>query len=114
MEQAWADACASPGGAQITIPKGNFWVGPVVFNGQKCQNGTYVFQIDGNLLADTNLGKYKQNWLDFRYINGLVIKGSGTLDGQGASAWPQNFCSKKWACHLLPQVHITYFLKFIF
>nr|XP_018681760.1 PREDICTED: polygalacturonase-like [Musa acuminata subsp. malaccensis] len=61
-----------------------------------------VMQVKGQLSASTHLEAYTQNWLDFQYINGLVISGGGIFHGQGASAWPYNQCPKTRKCKLLP------------
>lgn len=104
LQDAWRDACAATGQPQLVIPYGDYTVGPVQFKGQ-C-NGSVTIQLDGNLLADTNLNRYTRHWLEFQYIDGLTIKGKGKLDGQGTTAWPQNACPKKWNCKLLPMVRL--------
>ncbi|XP_020266943.1 exopolygalacturonase-like [Asparagus officinalis] len=103
LQKAWDDACAAEGSAQITIPFGDYLVGPVLFKG-KCK-GPITIQLDGNLLADTNLNRYTSNWLEFQYIDGLTIRGRGKLDGQGTTAWPHNNCPDNWKCKLLPMVN---------
>lgn len=117
LQKAWTDACAATGQPQLVIPKGDYTVGPVLFKG-KCK-GSVTIQLDGNLLADTNLNRYTSNWLDFQYVDGLTIKGKGKLDGQGSTAWPHNTCPKKWHCKLLPMVRFkqlltSYYVTFAF
>ncbi|URE42489.1 Glycosyl hydrolases family 28 [Musa troglodytarum] len=67
-----------------------------------------VMQLKGQLLASTHLEAYTQNWIDFQYINGLVISGGGIFNGQGASAWPHNQCPKTRICKLLPVVNLVF------
>ncbi|CAL9185390.1 unnamed protein product, partial [Musa hybrid cultivar] len=69
-----------------------------------------VMQVKGQLLASTHLEAYKENWLDFQYINGLVISGGGRFDGQGASAWPYNQCKKILNCKPLPKTLVFSFV----
>lgn len=55
--------------------------------------------------AQTDLYKFKDDaWIHFKYIDGLMIAGGGTFDGQGASAWPHNHCGGNLRCKLLPSV----------
>ncbi|KAK8622568.1 hypothetical protein V6N13_117478 [Hibiscus sabdariffa] len=41
-------------------------------------------------------------WINFRYVNNLLMRGGGTLDGQGPSAWHLNNCDKSSTCKHLP------------
>ncbi|XP_077228645.1 exopolygalacturonase-like [Tasmannia lanceolata] len=98
---AWKEACALDGIARVLIPEGTFLVGPAVFKGP-CK-GSMVFQVKGIVKAPTDLNKFESDgWIVFNYINGLMITGGGTFDGQGASAWPHNKCPKSVKCKLLP------------
>ncbi|KAK1288895.1 hypothetical protein QJS10_CPB19g00138 [Acorus calamus] len=87
---AWTEACNSTEGRpRLLIPQGTFFVGPVTFKGP-CK-GPMVVQLQGVLKASPNLADYdSDNWVVFKYIDGLVITGGGTFDGQGVSAWPHN------------------------
>ncbi|URE02211.1 Glycosyl hydrolases family 28 [Musa troglodytarum] len=100
FEAAWCAACAVEGMATIVIPEGAYLLGPIIFKGP--YKGKMVMQLKGQLLASTHLEAYTQNWIDFQYINGLVISGGGTFHGQGASTWPYNQCPKTHKCKLLP------------
>ncbi|KAE8669664.1 hypothetical protein F3Y22_tig00112226pilonHSYRG00082 [Hibiscus syriacus] len=42
------------------------------------------------------------NWINFRNVSLLLIKGGGTFDGQGPSAWRFNNCHKDPNCRPLP------------
>ncbi|XP_077212449.1 exopolygalacturonase-like [Tasmannia lanceolata] len=62
-----------------------------------------VFQVKGVVKAHTDLNKFESDgWIQFHYVNGLMITGGGTFDGQGALAWPHNQCPKSVQCKLLP------------
>ncbi|MCD9638346.1 hypothetical protein HAX54_022243 [Datura stramonium] len=101
--KAWYDACRRRGGGVVYIPYGTYKLNTVSFEGP-CW-GLIRFVIKGVLKAPTHPSLFSTNtWIGFRYINGLVVKGGGYLDGQGASAWPYNDCSKNPQCRPLPVV----------
>ncbi|RWR76334.1 Glycoside hydrolase [Cinnamomum micranthum f. kanehirae] len=86
---------------RILIPKGIFLVGALVFEGP-CKS-TVIFNVKGAVKPPTDLNKFKDDvWIHFKHINGLLITGGGTFDGQGASAWPHNHCDNNLNCKLLP------------
>ncbi|KAL5988020.1 hypothetical protein ACLOJK_035783 [Asimina triloba] len=97
---AWKEACAWEGEARVLVPAGTFLVGPVIFKGP-CKS-SIVFQVTGVVKAP-GLDKFPSDgWIHFQYIDGLMLTGGGTFDGQGAAAWPHNQCPKKQKCKLLP------------
>ena len=67
----------------MLIPKGIYKLNPVDFNGP-CKGSTAV-RIDGNLKASTDISA--ETWISFNYVDWLLVDGSGTVDGQGASVW---------------------------
>ncbi|KAH6785419.1 hypothetical protein C2S51_037874 [Perilla frutescens var. frutescens] len=99
---AWNDACAYPGRGRVVIPAGGrFALGSVTFEG-RC-NGTMSFIIHGTLIAPTDPNLFFTNtWIGFRYVDALIIKGGGFLDGQGHAAWNYNDCNTNSNCHALP------------
>ena len=96
----------------MLIPRGTYMLGPIVFKGP-CK-GQVEIQIIGTLKALTNkVSTINVNhWITFQYIDRLVLRGGGKLDGQGASAWDDNTCSKNPNCRALPIVSY-YFNKSI-
>ena len=56
--------------------------------------------------ASTDLFKYDSGggWVEFRWLEGLILTGGGTFDGQGAKAWPYNNCLQDSNCRILPTV----------
>ncbi|KAK8444472.1 hypothetical protein SEVIR_9G140100v4 [Setaria viridis] len=100
LEEAWASACGGTGKNTIMIPKGDYLVGPLNFTGP-CK-GDVTIQVDGNLLASTDLSLYKGNWIEILRVDNLVITGKGKLDGQGSAVWSKNACAKKYDCKILP------------
>ncbi|XP_077215525.1 exopolygalacturonase-like, partial [Tasmannia lanceolata] len=98
---AWKNACACDGTGIVLIPQGTYLVGPTILKGP-CKRPT-VFQIQGVLKAPADLRNFGSGaWIEFQHINGLTIAGGGKFDGQGASAWPHNQCSKNAYCKDLP------------
>ncbi|CAD6336311.1 unnamed protein product [Miscanthus lutarioriparius] len=57
VQEAWTSACGGTGKQTILIPKGDYLVGPLNFTGP-CK-GDVTIQVDGNLLATTDLSQYK-------------------------------------------------------
>ncbi|WMV39494.1 hypothetical protein MTR67_032879 [Solanum verrucosum] len=99
--RAWYDGCRWGGRSVIYIPYGTYKLREVSFEGP-C-NGMMIFVIKGVLKAPTHISLFSTNtWIGFRYIDRLVVKGGGYLDGQGAAAWPYNDCSKNPKCMPLP------------
>lgn len=95
----------------IYIPYGTYKLSEVSFEGP-C-NGMMIFVIKGVLKAPTHISLFSTNtWIGFRYIDRLVVKGGGYLDGQGAVAWPYNDCSINPKCMPLPVVSFLPFQVF--
>ncbi|KAJ3707921.1 hypothetical protein LUZ61_011626 [Rhynchospora tenuis] len=107
--KAWVEACMGDGAPTILIPKGAYLVGPLTFKGP-CKSPVSV-RLKGSLLASTDLGLFSNNWIEFQYIKGLKITGGGTLDGQGASAWPNNKCHRNSKCNILPVSLVLSFVE---
>ncbi|KAH6763210.1 Pectin lyase-like superfamily protein [Perilla frutescens var. hirtella] len=89
FQAAWAAACKVEASI-INVPeKYVFLVGPISFSGPYCQHDI-VFQLDGTIVAPTgssHWGSGLLQWLEFTKLVGLTIKGSGTIDGNGAVWW---------------------------
>nr|UOP57114.1 putative glycoside hydrolase family 28 protein [Thecaphora frezii] len=96
--KAWKAACASPGPSTVLIPKGNYNMGEVAMQGP-CKGSKIGFQIDGVVKAPADPSKFKSDgWVSFYRIDGLTVSGTGTLDGQGQTAWAKNNCDKNPNC----------------
>ncbi|KMT12882.1 hypothetical protein BVRB_4g089730 [Beta vulgaris subsp. vulgaris] len=77
--KAWDDACKWKGGSRLDISSGPYLVNAVLLVGP-C-NGPIEFHNTGSLIAP--LGLRGQYWIEFRYIDGLTVSGSGSFDGRG-------------------------------
>ncbi|GMY33441.1 probable polygalacturonase At3g15720, partial [Fagus crenata] len=87
--KAWENVCgASQGTPTLNIPQGKtFMLGPVEFQGP-CKSNSIQFQLQGTLVAPTrDAWKGDDKWIQFLYVDGLIINGGGLIDGQGASWW---------------------------
>ncbi|KAJ1269507.1 hypothetical protein BS78_07G217300 [Paspalum vaginatum] len=84
---AWRAACDSTSGSHATllIPRGTFAVGAVEFEGPCVNRGAPAVVIDGVLQPCACGGCHRSGdaWITFRGLNGLLVTGHGTLDGQG-------------------------------
>ncbi|KAM7493012.1 hypothetical protein LguiB_027621 [Lonicera macranthoides] len=87
--KAWNDFCLATDhdNPTLNIPEDKtFLLGPLNFNGP-CKSSTPHVQVLGNLVAPTSLAAWKgcvQNtWIVFSAVNGLIVDGSGKIDGQG-------------------------------
>ncbi|WZY98030.1 hypothetical protein YC2023_070359 [Brassica napus] len=84
--KAWEDACAHSGRNQIYIPRKKFYMSAVMFKGP-CKGKTMFFN-NGLLLAPLHPKHIKQDaWINFQYVDNLVVTGHGTIDGQGSRSW---------------------------
>ncbi|XVE63249.1 hypothetical protein DITRI_Ditri07aG0004700 [Diplodiscus trichospermus] len=97
--EAWDEACSQEEVSRVYIPKGVYMLGTVEFSGP-CK-GPITFSMEGDLRAPDG-PMNTDTWIAFRYVDELRVEGGGTLDGQGASAWPYNDCHKNTKCQSLP------------
>lgn len=101
--RAWNAACHWNGKARLLIPKGNFLIGPVRFQGPCNGPGPIIVQVSGTLQAQTDVSLYDSpEWVVFESINGLVVTGGGTFDGQGSSVYKYS-CGGDSGCVRLPE-----------
>ncbi|WOK93288.1 hypothetical protein Cni_G01983 [Canna indica] len=70
-------------------------------------------KVKGQVFASTNLKIYEKNWIEFQYIDGLIISGGGEFNGQGAFSWPHNECPKKHKCKVPPMNKKFKYIKII-
>ncbi|KAF5462455.1 hypothetical protein F2P56_018460, partial [Juglans regia] len=99
--KAWVAACKSGGPAKLLIPKGTFVTGPVVFAGP-CK-GSMTVEVQGTIQATSDVSEYSSpEWFSFENLNGLLLNGGGTFDGQGATVWKYNDCKQNSNCQILP------------
>lgn len=101
--KTWIAACRNSNApAKIVIPKGTFLVGPVVFQGPCKSSEPIVIEVQGIVKATTDVSEYSSpEWFSFEFINGLLITGNGTFDGQGPKVWPYNDCKTNPNCQHL-------------
>lgn len=108
---AWMAACKnSTTPATLLIPEGTFVSGQTLFAGPCISPKPITVEVIGTVKATTDLSEYySPEWFTFLSIDGLVLKGGGIFDGQGAISWPFNDCKKnKGNCVSLPSVSIPF------
>ncbi|KAK7379631.1 hypothetical protein VNO80_05095 [Phaseolus coccineus] len=91
--KAWKDVCgATRNNAKLLIPNNKiFLLQPLSFKGP-CNPATIEVLLEGTVIAPESVGVWKflderRKWMEFSDICGLVIKGGGQIDGQGAAWW---------------------------
>lgn len=103
--KAWVAACHSKGAARVVIPSGTFLINQVAFAGPCTSTTPIIVQIDATLKGGIDVSNYvSDEWILFEKINGLIITGRGTLDGQGSAVWKYNDCGMNPNCQKLPVV----------
>lgn len=115
FDLAWREACAAEGETQVRIPKGCYFVGPMKFQGP-C-NGSMMVEVEGVLLAPTNLSVYNPTdspatWLEFRHLNNIHLCGDGVFDGQGHSAWHHPYIQRPYVTLTLTLTHLSLTLSY--
>ncbi|XP_004510830.1 exopolygalacturonase [Cicer arietinum] len=99
--KAWYDACKWNGKSTMFIPEGTYMLNEVIFSGP-CR-GTTNFKLKGLLKAPIDPYSIKKDWINFRYVDNLIVGGGGgVLDGQGSYAWKTNDCRTNPNCRPLP------------
>uniref|UniRef100_A0A7N0VG09 Polygalacturonase n=1 Tax=Kalanchoe fedtschenkoi TaxID=63787 RepID=A0A7N0VG09_KALFE len=90
--KAWEALCSSTDQSPtLVVPNGKtFSLLPLIFEGP-CKASNVHLQIDGDLLIpkkeEWSGTDCVGEWVRFSRVNGLIIDGSGTIDGQGATWW---------------------------
>ncbi|KAJ6430872.1 hypothetical protein OIU84_018388 [Salix udensis] len=86
--RAWRAACNYRGPARLLIPGGTFLIGATIFQGPCLGPVPIKVQIAGTLKAVPDPSMYEEDfWISFENINGLLVTGTGTVDGQGSAVW---------------------------
>ncbi|XP_059642967.1 probable polygalacturonase At3g15720 [Cornus florida] len=91
--KVWKDVCGESESIPIlNIPMGmTFLLKPVNFKGP-CNSITVNVQVLGNIVAPESIsawGDYCTDdcWLKFENVDGLIINGTGQIDGKGSAWW---------------------------
>lgn len=103
--KTWVAACHSKGAARVVIPSGTFLINQIAFAGPCTSISPIVVQIDATLKGGVDVSEYvSDEWILLEKINGLLLTGRGTLDGQGSAVWKYNDCGMNPTCQKLPVV----------
>ncbi|KAI3469344.1 hypothetical protein Pfo_026007, partial [Paulownia fortunei] len=107
--RAWQAACNFNGNARLLIPPGVYKLGEIIFQGP-CKSQTPItVLLQGALQAVSDISAYSgKGWISLDEVNGLILTGGGTIDGQGQAVWQYNDCKTNPDCtHLPASVYIT-------
>ncbi|KAL4272819.1 hypothetical protein GQ457_13G014240 [Hibiscus cannabinus] len=97
--RAFKAACNHPGKAMVVIPEGKFVVGSILFSGPCSCEAPLMVQVSGTVVPQGNTVTAEgAEWITFQSIDGLIVSGKGTFDGQGEKSWK----SKCKGCKRLP------------
>ncbi|KAG4913848.1 hypothetical protein JHK85_055238 [Glycine max] len=98
---AWDAACHAEESGTLFVPKGHiFMIQSTTFTGP-C-NSKLTFKVDGTIWPPDGpdswpLSSRKRQWLVFYRINGMLMQGSGLIDGRGEKWWNLSYKSHKGA-----------------
>ncbi|AED93697.1 Pectin lyase-like superfamily protein [Arabidopsis thaliana] len=90
--QAWNATCGGEENINtLFIPSGKtYLLQPIEFKGP-CKSTSIKLQLDGIIVAPSNITSWSnpksQTWISFSGVPGLMIDGSGTINGRGSSFW---------------------------
>ncbi|GAB4841102.1 hypothetical protein Ancab_021846 [Ancistrocladus abbreviatus] len=105
--RAWKAACEAPTG-KVLVPPGKFVTGQMFFSGP-CKNPRPVVEVHGTVMASTDVTVFKTpEWVAFENVNGVILTGNGTFDGQGQERWKANDC-RTLADNCIPPPTSIYF-----
>nr|XP_009598055.1 probable polygalacturonase At3g15720 [Nicotiana tomentosiformis] len=106
FQQAWLDVC-------YDCENPTFLLSPILFQGP-CNSTTINIQVLGNITAPQNLREWvgceNDSWLYFTGISGLIINGTGQINGQGAAWWNISGPAQKvnGTCHKPTTMHFNF------
>ncbi|KAL3625538.1 Polygalacturonase 1 [Castilleja foliolosa] len=93
FHKAWKKACSSSKAVTLVVPnRKSFLLKPFRFLGP-CKSHVTI-EISGTIIASADRSHYnkdKRHWLIIDRVKNLVVKGGGTIDGNG-KIWWQNSC----------------------
>ncbi|KAL4653701.1 hypothetical protein ACB092_01G324400 [Castanea dentata] len=106
---AWKATCkSSMSSPTMHVPQGmTFLLQPLTFNGN-CKSNNITVQIDGTIIAPSDPSAWKcpddkcDIWIEFHDFKGLLIRGSGTINGQGTKWWGLKCKQNKRVCGRKP------------
>ncbi|XP_078443779.1 polygalacturonase At1g48100-like [Wolffia australiana] len=90
FRSAWNDACAAENATLLVPSDGIFTIRSIIFSGP-CKPGL-VFQMGGVLMPPEGpeewpVGDNKRQWIVFYRLEGMVLQGGGTVEGNGEGWW---------------------------
>uniref|UniRef100_A0A1S3YIN3 Probable polygalacturonase At3g15720 n=1 Tax=Nicotiana tabacum TaxID=4097 RepID=A0A1S3YIN3_TOBAC len=114
FQQAWLDVCYDCENPTMNLPSEKlFLLSPILFQGP-CNSTTINIQVLGNITAPQNITEWvgceNDSWLYFTGISGLIINGTGQINGQGATWWNISGRAHKvnGTCHKPTAMHFNF------
>lgn len=105
--RTWIAACRGThtGKSRVVIPEGTFKAGPVIFQGPCTSKKPIIVEFRGTVLGANDLSLYEEpSWILIEKVDGVIVTGRGTLDGQGSSVWKHVESCSGSNCSPLPPV----------
>ncbi|KAL7198994.1 hypothetical protein ACSBR2_021310 [Camellia fascicularis] len=97
--QAWNAACKSNGPSSVVIPTGTYLSGEVFFHGPCTHSKPITVEVHGTILAQSCISDFANgHWISVEDVDGLVLKGPGTFNGQGEESWQYDTCGGQSTC----------------
>ncbi|XP_016481463.2 putative polygalacturonase At3g15720 [Nicotiana tabacum] len=97
FNKTWEATCTSLSSSPtMYIPFGNtFLIHPLILSGP-CVSPGVTIEINGNIVAPiepsewTCLTTHCDKWIYIKHVNGLTVRGNGTINGRGQKWWDVN------------------------
>nr|TKS06591.1 hypothetical protein D5086_0000122290 [Populus alba] len=108
--RAWRAACNYRGTARLLIPMATFLIGATIFQGPCLGPVPIKVQIAGTLKAVADPSMYEERFSGscLKTSNGLLVTGTGTVDGQGNAVWKYNDGGSRFPSNIRAKhLHIT-------
>ncbi|ESQ53528.1 hypothetical protein EUTSA_v10027457mg, partial [Eutrema salsugineum] len=102
--EAWNATCGGEGDMKtLLIPTDKtLLLQPVAFEGP-CTSTSIKIQLDGDIVAPSNQKAWSNSqfemWISFTTVSGLIVVGSGKINGCGSSFWEQKVSQRPTALH---------------
>ncbi|XP_048497382.1 probable polygalacturonase At3g15720 [Beta vulgaris subsp. vulgaris] len=92
FSKAWSDVCNSSNDTPtLVVPLGKtFLVKSILFKGP-CKSTRIHVEVQGNIVAPDSIDEWGEcqsnTWLQFEYVDNLIVDGQGVIDGRGSIWW---------------------------
>ncbi|MCD7453522.1 hypothetical protein HAX54_021257 [Datura stramonium] len=91
--KTWKATCTSLSSSTMYVPSGHtFLLHPLKLRGP-CLSPNLTIKMDGNIVAPSEPSKWRcfdhlcLQWIHIKHVNGLTVRGNGTINGRGHKWW---------------------------